>query len=67
MARVFRARPETVVPEIARPCRPSAPCCQRVIARDGDTVDGALVDCSGREEMGRLHSSEEDLRNHVGD
>ena len=46
--------------------RPCAPCCRRVIARDGDAVDVALLDCSGREAMGRLHSSEKALLDHVG-
>jgi hypothetical protein len=38
-----------------------------VIAKDGDAVDVALLDCSGREEMGRLHSSEKELLDHGGD
>ena len=63
MARVVPQRIGSGIAQMRRPC---APCCRRVIARDGDAVDVALLDCSGREEMGRLHSSEKALLDHVG-
>jgi hypothetical protein len=38
----------------------------RVLARDADALDIALLTCDAGEQVGRLRSAEPDVREHVG-
>jgi hypothetical protein len=38
----------------------------RVLARGPDSLDIALLTCDAGEQVGRLHSGEPDVREHVG-